>query len=142
MTESDMKIDYAAVLKALKAELDGMDERRQALLASIAAIRRLVDDEPEQAYPPAQDAPVRMPVIPPGFFQNMTPTEGYRELMNRWPGHYRPPQIADLFLQGGMPADAGRTALVQAIHSVLKREREKAKRAGGILPLKPPAKTG
>ena len=140
-TDSDMKIDNAAYLRQLQAELDGMDERRQALLATIAAVKRLVDGDEgrDVAYPPAEDAPVRMPVIPPGFFATMTTTHAYRELMKRWPGHYRPPQIADLFLQGGLSATS-RTALVQAIHSVLKRERDKKKaaeqgRIGGILPM-------
>jgi len=138
--DEDMKIDYAAVLKQLQDELGGMDERRQALLASISAIKRLVgDDEREEAFPPAQDPQVKMPAIPPGFFANMTPTEGYRELMQRWPGHYRPPQIADLFMAGGMMATS-RTGLVQAIHSVLKRARqreavEERRRAANVLPM-------
>ncbi len=139
-TDTDMKLDYAVVLKQLQDELDGMDERRQALLASIAAIKRLVpEDEKEQAFPPMPDSPPRMPTIPPGFFAGMTPTEGYRELMQRWPGHYRPPQIADLFLAGGMVV-ANRTALVQAIHSVLKRARQRAaaeerRRTDNVLPM-------
>src|SRR5579862_5425802 len=125
MADLDMKIDYAAVLRQLQTELDGIDERRQALSASIAAIKRLIgDEEGEQAFPRAQDAPVRMPTIPPRFFERMSPTEAYRELMSRWPGHYRPPQIADLFMQGGMPTPS-RTGLVQAIHSVLAREKKR-----------------
>lgn len=138
-TDPDMKIDYAVVLKGLQDELDGMDEHRQALLASIAAMKRLVGERDEQAFPPAQDSPIRMPAIPPGFFARMTPTEAYRELMLRWPGHYRPPQIADLFMAGGIHA-ASRTTLVQAIHSVLKRERqrklaEERKREANVLPM-------
>jgi hypothetical protein len=139
-TDEQMKIDYAVVLKQLQDELDGMDERRQALLASIAAIRRLVsDDQTEQAFPPMPDAPVRMPAIPPQFFAGMTPTAAYRELMQRWPGHYKPPQIADLFMAGGMDAP-NRTQLVQSIHSVLKRERqrqaaEERRRAENVIPI-------
>lgn len=138
-TDAEMKIDYAVVLKHLQEELDGMDERRQALLASIAAMKRLVGDDQEQAFPPAQDSPVRMPPIPPRFFLGMTPTEAYRELMQRWPGHYRPPQIADLFMAGGMET-ANRTTLIQSIHSVLKRARQRAaaeerKRSENVLPM-------
>lgn len=139
-TDTDMKIDYAVVLKQLQDELDGMDERRQALLASISAIKRLVSgDEKEVSYPPSPDEPPRMPAIPPNFFAGMTPTEGYRQLMQRWPGHYRPPQIADLFMAGGIDA-ANRTALVQAIHSVLKRARareaaDERRRAANVLPM-------
>lgn len=126
-TEPDMKIDYAQVLRQLQHELDGIDERRQALQASIAAIRRLVTDSDgseERAFPPEPEAPVRLPVVPPGFFKDKTPTQAYRDLVAHWPGHYTPPQIADLFIQGGI-AYQERTALIQAIHSVLKRERKR-----------------
>lgn len=140
LPDSEMKIDYAAVLKQLRAELEGLDDRRQALLASVAAIQRLVeaDDQPD-AFPdgtaPAGRIPsyadtIKMPVIPPGAFTGKSPTDAYRELMRVWPGHYRPPQIADLFIQGGMNAPS-RTTLVQAIHSVLKRERSRTSRANG-----------
>ena len=63
------------------------------------------------------------------YFAGKSPTDAYRELMRVWPGHYRPPQIADLFMQGGM-ATPSRTALVQSIHSVLKRERQRMSRNG------------
>src|SRR5438552_8005337 len=106
MTESDMKIDYAAVLRQLRTELAGMDDRRQALLASIAAITRLVagDEGLEHAYPPSEPTDVRLPAIPPNFFAGMSTTKAYRELMERWPGHYKPPQLADLFVAGGIAA--------------------------------------
>lgn len=129
--DTDMKIDYALVLKQLQDEIDGLDGRRQALLASIAAIRLLVPEDQQVHF--AQDVDrgngtesngVRMPVIPPGFFSGKTPTVAYRDLMKVWPGYYRAPQIADLFMQGGMVVES-RTALVQAIHSVLKRERKR-----------------
>jgi len=127
-----MKIDYTMVLKQLQGELDGIDDRRQALLASIAAIKRLVEPnerEQEELYLPragVADSTVRMPVIPPDFFRGKTPTQAYRDLMRVWPGHYRAPQIADLFAQGGLASTGTRTTLVQAIHSVLKRERKRA----------------
>lgn len=132
-TENDVKIDYAVVLKQLQGELDGLDERRQALLASISAIRRLVqndqgDDEQLFVPRPVPGETVRMPAIPPRVFADKTPTEAYRLLMERWPGHYRAPQIADLFGEGGMMIN-DRTALLQAIHSVLKRERSRQLRS-------------
>ena len=136
-SDPEMKIDYAAVLRQLREELAGMDERRQALLASIAAFSRLVDPDdneplPELASPTFRTADptasdVRLPVIPPGFFLGKSPTEAYRLLTTHWPGHYSPPQIADLFMQGGMAATT-RTGLIQAIHSVLKRERQRKAR--------------
>lgn len=131
--DEDMKINYSQVLRQLRQELAGIDGRRQALMASIAAMSRLVEnDEQEElpmtfvtADPKASD--VKMPVIPPGFFRGMSPTEAYRALLTHWPGHYTPPQIADLFVLGGMAATT-RTGLIQAIHSVLKRERDRQKR--------------
>jgi hypothetical protein len=46
MTEPlDMKINYANVLQQLRQEYAGLEERRQALAASIAAMNRLVDPE-------------------------------------------------------------------------------------------------
>jgi len=132
-------IDYALVLKQAEEELEGMDERRQALLAMIAALKRLVRDAEPQPQPQPElalnIAPVARadvarqspPAIPPGFFANKTPTQAYRELMNLWPGEYSPPQIASIFEAGGM-ASKTRTSLVQAVHSVLKRERQRQKK--------------
>jgi hypothetical protein len=132
-TDTDMKIDYSLVLKQLQRELDGLDEKRQALLASVEAIRRLLKaDSSDELYVPrggiagSHPTEVKMPTIPPDFFKGKSPTNAYRDLMQIWPGHYTPPQIADLFERGGMET-ANRTALVQAIHSVLKRERARAR---------------
>lgn len=137
-TDADMKINYALVLKQLRVELEGIEERRQALSASIAAMSRLVEDDVQEQPTAAErtfltaDLPagdVRLPVIPPGHFKGKTTTEAYRDLMRKWPGHYSPPQVADLLVQGGIDATT-RTGLIQGIHSVLKRERERAKRDG------------
>jgi hypothetical protein len=130
-TDSDMKINYAEVLRQLERDLDGIDERRRALQASIAAMRRLVYDD-DSVSPPSSfvikfhDPGARrdMPSIPPKHFSKMTPTEAYRELMRLWPQRYTPPEIADLFQAGGM-THKKRTDLLQAIHSILKRERDK-----------------
>jgi hypothetical protein len=144
MTQDDpMKIDYAQVLRQLQAELDGLDGRRQALTASIAGLKSLVSvDEQVQLFPApgdqngvtgnGQSSLGRLPAIPPGFFSGKTPTQGYRELMKQWPGDYRPPQIADMLLAGGMKAKT-RTDLVQAIHSALKRERKRKARESARL---------
>jgi hypothetical protein len=144
-TDEDMKIDYAVVLKQLHHELDGLDGRRQALLATIAGMKRLVDADDDgqpmtdeqrgRQFPRTEFTDVRMPVIPPGFFVGKSPTDAYRALMERWQGHYTPPQIADLFKQGGMEAPS-RTALIQAIHSVVKRERARELARNGTSPLK------
>jgi hypothetical protein len=139
MTEPlEMKINYANVLQQLREEYAGLEERRQALAASIAAMKRLVDPEDDDGlmptpmgYPPADSPPVRMPVIPPGFFSGKTPTQGYRDLTATYPGYYTPPQIADLFIGGGMTHKT-RTDLVQAIHSVLKREKKRQAASGAL----------
>jgi|SRR6185437_1016877 len=158
-TDDEMKINYSVVLKQLRRELEGLDGRRQALMASIAAMSRLVDDDEEDqsmsnatlTFRTGDPSPsdVRLPVIPPQFFNGKSPTEAYRLLLAHWPGHYSPIQIADLFMQGGMAATT-RTGLIQAIHSVLKRERaRKAKEqemieareraAAGVLRMPKPA---
>ena len=142
-TDDAMKIDYALVLKQLQRELDGLDERRKALLASVEAMKRLVASEretdaatrdeifiPRGGVAAAHDSTIRMPSIPPDYFRGKTPTQAYRDLMALWPGHYKPPLIADLFMQGGMVTES-RTGLVQAIHSVLKRERQRVARNNG-----------
>lgn len=73
-TDRDMKIEYGVVLKQLKAELDGMEDRRQALAASIAAMSRLVEGSAQEQLFPAVPSfstsdpsvsEVRLPVIPP-----------------------------------------------------------------------------
>lgn len=135
-TDADMKIGYVVMLKELQGELDGMDGRRSALMATIAGLRRLIGEDEQQQLPGlnvAQVAPANggKPAIPLGFFKGKTPTQAYRDLRKLWPGDYRPPQIADAFIAGGMSART-RTRLIQAVHSVLKREREKkaAKAAG------------
>ncbi len=129
-----MKIDYTLVLKDLQEQLDGIDERRSALQASIAAIRRLVGEEDQKQLFSSEtgkgtDTAKVSLGIPPGFFANKTPTEAYRDLMKLWPGNHRPPRIVDAFLEGGMKGKT-RTELLQAVHSVLKREKEKAERNG------------
>jgi len=124
--EYDMKIDYALVLKQLQHELSGLDERRQALMATIAGMKRLVDVEVQaELFPAAATADNgngALPPVPPDFFKGKTPTTAYRELMSLWPGEYKPPQIARILLAGGMQGTEN-TSLVQAIHSVIKRER-------------------
>jgi hypothetical protein len=134
-TDTDMKIDYVVVLKDLQQQLDGIDERRQALQASIAAIKRLVGAEGQVRMVFGSDGSSgggdeRRPAsIPPGFFASKTPTDAYRDLKKLWPGDYTAPRIVDAFIQGGMKGKT-RTQLLQAVHSVLKRERDKAKRNG------------
>jgi|SRR5579862_3944943 len=126
-TDAEMKINYTAVLRDLERRLSGLDEQRSALEASIQSMRRLVvalEPDAVEVQGAASNGKAAPPAIPPGFFARKTPTEAYRELIRLWPGEYTPPQIADALLAGGM-ASKTRTELLQAIHSVLKRERAK-----------------
>ena len=133
-TDAEMKNIYWASLKEAEKELSGMDSRRRALLATVAALRRLVgDDQLALDSPPGDGSePERTNIaiaVPPEFFRDMTPTQGYRALKERWSGDYKPPQMVDAFLAGGMKAKS-RTALLAQLHSVLRRERVKALKEG------------
>jgi hypothetical protein len=127
----DMKESYAAALRDIEEELAGLDERRSALQAAAAGMRRLIGNE--QRPLPFVEIPRPSPTssngssrwsIPPGLFAGKTATEAYRMLKQLYPGDYKAPEIADAFVAGGMEVK-NRTALVQSIHSVLKRERWK-----------------
>lgn len=129
--DTEMKIAYSAMLKQLQHELYGMDAKRQALQATIAGLERLMmmDEQPELTGLESPDTPSPAKLtVPPGFFREKTPTEAYRDLQKLWPGQYRPPEVADAFQEGGMVMQ--RSKLLQAIHSVMKRERARASRHG------------
>jgi len=125
-TDTDMKHDYSPTLRDLQDELDGMDQRRSDLEAAIEALKRLVPTESQptngnKAH--ASNGHKPKIAVPRGFFAGKTPTQAYRDFIRLWPGEYRPPEIADAFIAGGL--DKSRSDLVQAIHSVLKREKKK-----------------
>ena len=135
-TDTEMN-SYATALRDAEKELAGMDERRRDLMATIAVLKRLEGDEQQRLSlgsavvsdndDNAKD--VGVPEIPTGFFRGKTPTLAYRDLMKLWPRNYKPPQIVDAFIAGGMETKT-RTALLGQVHSVLKRERERAKKQG------------
>ncbi len=135
-SDADMTMDYALVLKNLQAELDGMESRRKALVAAIAAMRGLVEQSAQHRLDLGDD-PVSQPssngtgamhAIPPGFFAGKTLTQAFRDLQALRPGEYVAPQLADIFSEGGVIAKS-RTELLQGIHSVLKRDRDRRKKA-------------
>ncbi len=134
-TDTDMKLDYVMVLKNLQTELDGMEGRRKKLLAAIASIGALVSEEEQTRLnlgdqPPPNPLPAGsgpLHAIPAGFFAGKTPTQAYRDLMAIRPGDYSAPQIADAFSAGGMTGKS-RTEVLQHIHSVKKRERDRRER--------------
>ena len=133
-TDTEMKDTYLASLREAEKEIAGMNDRRRALLATVAALRRLVEDDQLSLESSLEDETEtkRMKTtiaVPPEFFRNMAPTQAYRELKDRWPGDYTPPQMVDAFLAGGMEARS-RTALLGQLHSVLRRERLKLEAEG------------
>ena len=118
-------------MRTAEAELSGLDERRAALEATVSALRRLLGDEQ-----PSLGTVLRAGEnttsffnleIPPGFFHGKTATQGYRELLERWPGEYTAPEIREAFIAGGMEHKS-RRALLGQIHSVLLRERRRLAR--------------
>lgn len=133
-TDDAMRVDYTAMLKQLQAELDGLESHRSALEATIAGLKRLVAQSEDPGIQQALELPVpaavkngrNVPPVPPGFFTNKTPTQAYRDFIKLWPGDWTPPQIADAFEAGGM--QKARTDIIQQVHSVLKRERERARK--------------
>lgn len=137
-TDKDMKLDYVMVLKNLQAELDGMEGRRKKLVTAIASMRELVNEDEQHPLnlvdqtvtTTKQNGSGPLHAIPPGRFAGKTATHAYRDLIESWPGQYTAPQIADAFVAGGMTGKT-RTELLQHIHSVLKRERDRKKMAAG-----------
>ena len=71
----------------------------------------------------------KAPTIPPNYFKGKMPTQGYRDLLVLAPGEYTAPEIVDAFQDGGMEGKS-RTQLLQAVHSVMKRDRDKLKAQG------------
>lgn len=128
--ETDMKTTYEAALKDARRELAGLQDRRRALEATVAALTRLVDGGAQLSLGAdlADDETPRGKLrVPPGFFEKKTPTEGYRELQKLWPGDYTGAEIRDAFWAGGMKAKS-KGALLAQVHSVLRRERMKAEK--------------
>lgn len=125
-------IPHKVMLAQLEAELAEVDARHRYLAATVASLRQLVEGE-QLPLPNLDDdpKPPRVVPVPPGHFKGMTVTEGYRELMRLWPDDYKPTQIADILTTGGL--EMGRTKLVQTVHSVLRREREKRVKAGRVI---------
>lgn len=122
------KKTYRDSLRAAEAELAGLEERRAALEATVSALRRLLGDEQSSlgatVLAGENTASSPKPQIPLRFFHGMTATQGYRALLERWPGEYTAPEIREAFIAGGMEHKS-RRALLGQIHSVLLRERRR-----------------
>lgn len=125
-SEREMKHDYSATLRELQTELDGIDQRRSDLEAAIEALKRLVSPEEHAAVGNGNGTKPKL-AIPRGFFSGKKPTQAYRDFSRLWGTDHTPPEIADAFIAGGM-TDKSKSELVQAIHSVRKREKQRTKR--------------
>lgn len=130
--DKEMTIDYRVVLNDLERKLDSMDSQRRALESTIAGVKSYLaamDGEALELPLGSTNGNGHKPKlpIPPSFFSGKTPTAAYRDLIRLWPGEYTPPQVADAFQLGGM--EMSRTRLLQAVHSVVKREKEKGKKS-------------
>ena len=136
MTDTFM-ITYGAMRDQCQRELDGMQERRQALQATIAGLDRLIKDGSQidlggQLETPAvttNGSKAKAAFVPPGFFKGKKVTQAYREFAELWGSGFPVPQIRDALIAGGIELnDPGK--LLAALHSVLRRERLKAEREG------------
>lgn len=126
--DAEMKDTYLASLREAERELSGMNDRRRALLATVAALRSLVGGE-QLSLDSSQGGESKPDAIPPGFFRGKAPTEAYRQLHDRYPGDYTAPQIVDAFMAGGMEAKS-RNSLLAQVHSVRRREKLRAEKNG------------
>ena len=124
-------ISYRAMRDQCQGELDGMEERRRALLATIAGLDVLIEDGSQIGLGPELETPAvrtngsKAPAIPPDFFRGKKPTQAYHEFVKLWGVNYTVPQIRDALIAGGIKGHS-RGSLLAAIHSVLRRERLKA----------------
>ena len=129
MTDTYM-ITYRAMRDQCQRELDGMEERRQALQATIAGLDRLIKDGSQIDLGGELEAPAvttnggraQTPVVPPRFFKGKKPTQAYREFVELWGSDFSVPQIRDALIAGGIEPNDPRK-LLAALHSVLRRER-------------------
>ena len=127
-------ITYRAMRDQCQRELDGMEERRQALQATIAGLDRLIKDGSQIDLGGELETPTvttngsKAPTIPPDFFKGKKPTQAYREFVKLWGADHPVPQIRDAILSGGLQGKS-RAELLAALHSVLRRDRLAAEKA-------------
>ena len=131
-TDKEMK-NYLAALRDAEKELAGMEGRRRTLLATVEVLGRLLKDEEQLPLGAGMEVEAasngKAPTIPPNYFKGKKPTQAYRDLLVLAPGEYTAPKVVDAFQAGGMEGRS-RTQLLQAVHSVIKRDRDKLKAQG------------
>ena len=117
-----------AALRDAERELAGMESRRRTLQATVEVLGRLLKDEEQLPLGAGigveAESNEKAPTIPPNYFKGKMPTQAYRDLLVLAPGEYTAPKVVDAFQAGGMEGRS-RTQLLQAVHSVMKRDRDK-----------------
>ena len=129
--DSEMS-NYMAALRDAKNELAGMESRRRALRATVEVLSGLLRDDEQLPLADVGDEKAsdgKAPTIPLNYFKGKMPTQAYRDLLVLAPGEYTAPEVVDAFQDGGMEGRS-RTQLLQAVHSVMKRDRDKLKAQG------------
>ena len=130
MTADKEMSNYIAALRDAEKELAGMEGRRRTLQATVEVLGRLVKDEEQLPLGAGVEVEAasngKAPTIPPNYFKGKMPTQAYRDLLVLAPGEYTAPKVVDAFQAGGMEGRS-RTQLLQAVHSVMKRDRDRDK---------------
>ena len=72
----------------------------------------------------------KRPAVPPNFFKGKKPTQAYRDFVDLWGDDYPIPTIRDALLEGGFEVKSPKT-LLTTLHTVARRERERAKKRKG-----------
>lgn len=125
--DKEMK-NYMAALRDAEKELAGMEGRRRTLQATVEVLGRLLKDEEQLPLGAGMEVETasngKAPTIPPNYFKGKMPTQAYRDLLVLAPGEYTAPKVVDAFQAGGMEGRS-RTQLLQAVHSVMKRDRDR-----------------
>ena len=131
--------DYRAALKQAEKELANHEKRREALRATIDALKTLlgVAETAAPAPKPKKKRVVRKrrkrrksagaghPEVPAGTFKGMGPTFAYRKFVGIYGTGYSVPQIRDALIQGGVESKSS-TSLLTGLHSVRRRDKLKA----------------
>ena len=124
--DSEMS-NYMAAFRDAENELAGMESRRRTLLATVEVLSRLLRDDkqlPLAGIEAEKASDGKAPTIPLNYFKGKMPTQAYRDLLVLAPGEYTAPEVVDAFQAGGMEGKS-RAHLLQSVHTVLKRDRDR-----------------
>ena len=128
-----MKSSYLTALKDARAELARIDGRRRRLLATIEGLKGLVEEAEQLELPSNVGVDTdgsKRPAVPPNFFKGKKPTQAYRNFVDLWGDDHPIPTIRDALVEGGFEVKSPKT-LLATLHTVARRERERAKKGMG-----------